>query len=144
MTLEEEYPYATMRRCSCPDCGSSGNFEVVRSQKQEWTDSEHSFLIKKLQCKNCSCLFDEIERKEITCEIQRHGHLGRLIGIEMTVDDQAIFEAKLNDLEKLLSEIFVFSSGDNELLTILNNELQEAIMITGSFCKSTKSKFNSK
>ena len=124
----------------CPDCGFAGDFKVLKPQKQETVDADHSFKITKLQCENCACHFDAIERTELSYEIIKHGHSGKMLGVSMTPSERDEFENRLLDLQKLLGKIFGSSSGDTELMTILHNELQEAIMITGNFSRNLKTK----
>ncbi len=117
---------------SCPDCGFAGDFEVIR----EIEDAD--LLITKLRCENCGCQFDVIERKELTYEITKHGNIGKALAVEVTQSERKEFENRLVDLQKLLSKIFGLYSGDAALMTILHNELQEAILITRNFSRNLK------
>jgi len=123
---------------SCPDCGFAGDFEVLKSQKQEIVDSEHSILVTKLRCENCGCKFDVIEHTELTYEITKHGNSGKMFSVAMTPSEREEFENRLYVLKELVSKIFGSCSGDAELMTILRNELQDALMITESFCQHLK------
>jgi hypothetical protein len=125
---------------SCPDCGFAGDLEVLKPQKQEMVDADHRYLITKLKCENCGCQFDVIERTELTYEITKHGHLGKMFGAALTPKEREEFETGLSDLQELLSKIFGSCSGDPEMLTILHNELKESIMLTRNFSLHLKIK----
>lgn len=111
---------------NCPDCGLD-ELESLGIEKGERVDDEHCLLITQFKCRNCGCIFSEIQHTQWNSEVTKHGNLASMLKAEVATRARKKFEAELSNLEQALRTIIEECKDDRELLAVFEFKLREHI-----------------